>query len=153
MYTRNQVSKIKQAFWTAFGLYMKPVPSAEGTRLQWQNYKTGIKGIYFRMKAERNFASIGIEIVHPDPDIRELFFDQFRQFEKILHTELGEPWDWELHALTESGQPIAKIEKRLNLVSVMDQAQWGDIISFLKPRIIALDAFWSTMKYGFEGLI
>lgn len=153
MYTKNQVSKIKQEFWTAFGVYMKPVPSAEGRRLQWQNYKTGIKGIFFRMKAERDAASIGIEIVHPDPDIRELLFDQFKQFEKILTAELGEAWDWELHAVTDSGQPIAKIEKRLNNVNVMDQSQWPDIISFLKPRIMALDAFWSNMKYGFEGLI
>ncbi|WP_209330964.1 DUF4268 domain-containing protein [Lunatimonas salinarum] len=152
MYTKNQVSKIKQEFWTAFGLYMKPVPSAEGRRIQWQNYKTGIKGIYFRMKAERHFASIGIEIAHPDPDIRQLLFEQFQEFEKILTAELGEPWHWELHGETESGQPIARIEKRLNLVSVMDQRQWADIISFLKPRIVALDAFWSNMKYGFEGL-
>lgn len=153
MYTKNEVSKTKQEFWTAFGLYMKPVPSYEGRRIQWQNYKTGIKGIYFRMKAERDFASIGIEIVHSDVDIQELFFDQFKQFEKILNSAIGEVWDWQLHVAGDDGQIISKIEKRLNQVNVMNKAQWGDIISFLKPRIIALDDFWSNMKYGFEGLV
>jgi hypothetical protein len=153
MYTKNEVSKTKQEFWTAFGLYMKPVPSSEGGRIQWQNYKTGIKGVYFRMKAEREFASIGIEIVHSDPDIRELVFDQFKQFERTLNSALGESWDWQLHVAEDSGQTISKIEKRLERVNVMDRSQWGTIISFLKPRIIALDEFWSNMKYGFEGLV
>ncbi|EON77309.1 hypothetical protein ADIS_2177 [Lunatimonas lonarensis] len=153
MYTKNEVSKTKQEFWTAFGLYMKPVPSSEGGRIHWQNYKTGIKGIYFRMKAERDFASIGIEIVHSDPDIRQLLFDQFKQFERILNSTLGESWDWQLHAAGDAGQTISKIEKRLERVNVMDESEWGTIISFLKPRIIALDDFWSNMKYGFEGLV
>lgn len=153
MYTKNQISKTKQEFWTAFGQYMKPVPSAEGRKLQWQNYKTGIKGIFFRMRAERDFASIGIEISHHDPDVRELFFDQFKQFGRILETALGESWEWQLDAEDEHGHQLAKIEKRLEGVNVMDLSDWPEIISFLKPRILGLDVFWSDMKYGFEGLV
>ena len=29
MYTKQEISKQKQAFWTAFGRYMKPVASAD----------------------------------------------------------------------------------------------------------------------------
>lgn len=153
MYTKPEISKAKQEFWTAFGLYMKPVPSAEGRRLQWQNYKTGIKGIFFRMRAERDYASIGIEITNPDPEVQELFFDQFVQFKKLLMLELGEDWHWEMLTTNELGQTISKIEKRIEGLNVMDTDDWPDIISFLKPRIIALDVFWSNVKYGFEGLV
>ncbi len=30
--------------------------------------------------------------------------------------------------------------------------QWHDLIAFFKPRIIALDAFWTDAKYSFDAL-
>jgi hypothetical protein len=52
---------------------MKPVPNSQGFKTKWANYKTGVKDIYFRMKAEQEFASIGIEITHSDDELQELF--------------------------------------------------------------------------------
>lgn len=153
MYTKTQVSKTKQEFWTAFGVYIKPVPTAENQYISWQNYKTGIKGIFFRMRAERQFASIGVEITHPDPEIQELLYGQFEQFKKLLEMETMETWDWRLLDADELGKSVSVIESKLENVNVMDQDTWPEIISFLKPRIIALDSFWSNVRYGFEGLV
>lgn len=150
MYSRAETSRIRKEFWIAFGQYMKPIRSASGFRVNWPNYKTGVKDIYFRMKAERDFASIGIEICHLDEELQELFFDQFKQFKKLLNSEIGEEWEWKLLVENEFGQQVSKIEKILPSVNVMDQADWPKIISFLKPRIIALDAFWDNIKPGFE---
>ncbi|MBN7815690.1 DUF4268 domain-containing protein [Algoriphagus pacificus] len=150
MYSRAETSRIRKEFWVAFGQYMKPIRNAGGYRVNWPNYKTGVKDIYFRMKAERDFASIGIEVCHADEELQELFFDQFKQFRKLLEAELGEVWTWALHAENEFGQKISKIEKVLPAVNVMEQQDWPEIISFLKPRIIALDAFWENIKPGFE---
>ena len=152
MYSRAEKSKVRKEFWTTFGQYMKPVPNAEGFRTNWQNYKTGVKDIYFRMKAEREFASIGIEITHADEELQQLFYEQFETFKTILETELQEKWDWKLHAADEFGKTTSRIEKVLPQVNVMDRDSWPSIISFLKPRIIALDAFWNNMKPAFEEL-
>ena len=67
MYTREQASSIRQEFWTRFGRYMAPVLSAEGEKINWINYKTGIRQLNFRMDATQEFAHIGIEINHRDP--------------------------------------------------------------------------------------
>lgn len=150
MYSRTETAKTREDFWTVFGQYMKPVPSSEGLRVNWQNYKTGIKKINFRMKAEKDFASIGIEITHPDEDLQQLYFEQFQEFSKLLTSELGEEWDWELHARDEFGKVISSIQKIKKGVNIMDQKDWPEIISFLKPRIIALDAFWGNIKPAFE---
>ncbi len=150
MYSRAENSRIRKEFWIAFGQYMKPVPNAQGRRINWPNYRTGIKDIYFRMKAERGFASIGIDICHPDEELQELFFDQFTQLRKILENSTGEKWDWKLHAQNELGQTISKIEKVQKGLNVMEESDWPKIISFLKPRIIALDEFWDLVKPGFE---
>ncbi|MBD8490393.1 DUF4268 domain-containing protein [Echinicola sp. CAU 1574] len=153
MYKRAEITKTKKDFWTAFGQYMKPVPSAEGSRVNWQNYKTHVGQVFFRMKAERGYASIGIEINHKDTEIQELVFEQFETFKKILHGTLGEEWDWQLHAQDEYGKVVSIIEKRIDGVNVMERDSWSEIISFLKPRIIALDEFWSNVKPAFEDFL
>jgi len=150
MYSRSEASRIRAEFWITFGQYMKPVPNAEGRRINWPNYRTGVKHIYFRMKAESNFASIGIEIAHKDEELQELFFMQFKELKNLLKNTLEEDWDWKLHAVNEVGQPISKIEKVLPGVNVMEESDWPEIIGFLKPRIIALDEFWDNVKPGFE---
>ncbi len=125
---------------------------AEGGRVNWTNYKTGVKHIYFRMQAGHRDASIAIEIAHPDEGVQELFYEQFSEFRKALETHLGEPWTWELHTKDTYGKTISRIYKDLPGVSIFRQEDWPALISFFKPRIIALDAFWSERKYPFEEL-
>ncbi|WP_367127609.1 DUF4268 domain-containing protein, partial [Mongoliibacter sp.] len=121
---------MRKDFWTTFGQYMKPVPNAEGYRINWQNYKTGVKNIFFRMKAERGFASIGIELNHKDEEMQELVFAQFQEFQKLLESELEEVWDWQLHGYDESGKVVSRIQIALADVNVMEKDDWPAIISF-----------------------
>lgn len=150
MYSRSEASKIRTEFWITFGQYMKRVPNAQGMRTNWPNYRTGVKDIYFRMRAEREYASIGIELGHADEEMQELLFDQFLQLKKLLLASVEEDWDWKLHAKNEMGQTVSKIELVLPGVNVMERDDWPKIIGFLKPRIIALDEFWDNVKPGFE---
>jgi hypothetical protein len=152
MYSPAESSKIRQDFWTVFGQYMKPVPSAQGLRINWQNYKTGVKDVYFRMKTERDFVSIGIEITHRDEEMQQLYFEQFEEFRKLLDAELQESWDWELHQFDDLGKIVSRIQKVKKGLNVYDQNDWPEIITFLKPRVIALDAFWANIKPAFEDL-
>lgn len=144
MYTREESSLIKREFWTVFGKYMNPIHSSEGLRVKWINYKTGIKDVYFRMETLDNSATIGISIEHKDAGIRELFFEQFLELKLMLHEALEEEWDWQ--------QGASRIVKELPEASVFNKDQWPELISFFKPRIIALDSFWENAKYSFEAL-
>lgn len=152
MYTREEASRLKQAFWTAFGQYMVPVLSAEGLRTNWVNYKTGLKHVYFRMQAEKKSASIAIELSHPDSEMRQMFFEQFEALKELLHSTLEEEWTWELHSADAYGKIVSRMYVQLDGASVYDQNDWPALISFFKPRIIALDAFWDTAKYSFDEL-
>jgi hypothetical protein len=152
MYSKAEASQLRQAFWTAFGQYMAPVLSSEGVPTNWVNYKTGLKGVRFAMQADNRRASIGIELTQADAGTRELFFEQFEQLRSMLHEELGEEWRWELHAQNEHGQPIARIYQELAPANVFNRDDWPALISFFKPRLVALDAFWSGAQYAFEEL-
>ncbi|MNK37712.1 hypothetical protein D3C87_562880 [compost metagenome] len=152
MFSKEEAARLRQQFWISFGQYMKPILGAEGLPVNWVNYKTGVKNIFFRMDAEKKQANIAIEIAHPDEGIRELFFEQFQEFKLMLENTLNEEWDW-LSSVTNSyDKQVARIEMVLPNVSVYNQQQWPDVIAFLKPRIIALDEFWTDVKPVFEDL-
>jgi hypothetical protein len=151
MYSKDQASQLKQAFWTAFGQYMGPVMSADGLRTNWINYKTGVKHIYFKMQADNKMASIAIEISHPDAELQELFFEQFATYKAMLHSTLEEEWKWQLHITDDYGKTISRIYTELKPVSIFQKEDWPKLISFFKPRMIALDEFWSNAKYAFEA--
>lgn len=150
MYSRQEASKLKQDFWTRFGQYMKPVPSAAGEKVNWSNYKTGVPHIYFRLSAERDGASISIHLAHPDPVQRASQYAQLLALKNVLHEQSGEEWIWTEDFRDENSREISSVHVAVDGLSVLREADWPQLISFLKPRIIALDAFWSDVKPFFE---
>jgi len=152
MYTKQEASALRQQFWTAFGQYMAPVASADGEKVTWLNYKTGEKGVHFKMEASGTNAVIAIELSQPDLQVQQIYFNQFKLLRTLLNSFLAEEWTWSLHKTDEWGKTVTRIYKELPGVSVFKKEDWPTIISFFKPRIIALDAFWSNARYGFEAL-
>ena len=152
MYSKAEVTQLRQAFWTAFGQYMAPVPSAEGDTTNWINYKTGVKNVYFRMRADQAHASIGIELTHPDAGIRELFWEQLLELKALLHETLGEEWTWEADATDAHSEPLSRIYTELAPANLFSRDDWPRLISFFKPRLVALDAFWTDAQWSFEAL-
>ena len=152
MFTREEASRMREEFWTTFGRYMSPILSAEGVKINWVNYHTRLKDVHFRMDAGQKSAAIYISIEHRDPGIQELYFDQFQEFKTLLHAALEETWDWQLHVPAGDGKIISRIYKEHPGISVFNKDHWADLITFFKPRIIALDSFWENAKYSFEAL-
>ena len=150
MYTKQEESKQKQAFWTAFGQYMKPILSADCESVNWINYKTGIPGIYFRMNAGHKQASIAIELTHTDIELQASYYEQLQGLKQVLHETLGEEWQWQLLTEDDYGKTISSITTQINNVNIARQEDWPLLITFFKQRIIALDSFWSMAKYSFE---
>jgi hypothetical protein len=104
------------------------------------------------MHADNKNAVIAIELAHPDTDIQQLYFEQFQQLKKVFEATVNEEWNWTLHTTDENGKTISRIFTQLADVSVFKREDWPRLISFFKPRIVALDEFWSNVKYSFEAL-
>jgi Domain of unknown function (DUF4268) len=149
MYSAEQISKLKSQFWTSFGQYMKPVPSASGGPVNWINYKTGIRHIHFKMEVDNTKAVVAIEIAHSNAAERLQYYNQFIALKKLLTTTTSFTWQWNETIATDH-KTISSISQQLDNVNLLNQADWPTIISFLKPRIIALDYFWEMVKDGFE---
>lgn len=152
MYSKEEATRLRQQFWISFGQYMKPVPSASGSTVHWINYKTGVKQIFFKMDVDNKKAVISIQLAHPDPGVRHLIFNQFEEFKSMLSATLNEEWDWIQDATDEFGKTVSLITTELINVNIYNQKHWPELISFFKPRIIALDEFWDNVKPVFEDL-
>lgn len=150
MHSKEQYPKIRQQFWTKFGQYMKLVPGAGDKQVNWLNYKTGIPGIYFRMEAGHQQAIVAIEIRHKDQDERKRYYNHFLSLKTLLENETGYQWDWHKDLLLHHTQVISRISQSLSPIHINNEADWPAIIGFLKPRIIALDNFWESVKDSFE---
>lgn len=149
MFTREEASKIKEKFWKTFGQYMSPIPSADGRvkGMNWINYKTGIKGIQFKMDVHHQAASIALTVIDKDGTVRALLWDRVLEARKLLMESIGDNWEWYDDAMNEWGQALMKVEMELPGVSIYKESDWPQIISFLKTHIIQLDDFW--VNYGF----
>ena len=74
MYSKREASLLRKNFWTQFGQYMRPLRGATGEPVNWLNYKTGARHIYFRLDAGVNQATIAIELRHPDASQQVVVF-------------------------------------------------------------------------------
>ena len=150
MYSKEKISKQRKKFWTIAGQYMKPVPGANGEKVNWLNYNTGIRNIFFRMDADEQKASAGIEIWHKSGADRIYYYNQFAALKNLLQQATPYEWNWQPAVADENGQLISRISQVLENVNVLNEADWPAIITFLKTRMMALDAFWEMVKEGFE---
>lgn len=150
MYSKTEASNIKKQFWTAFGLYMKPVLNAAGESVNWLNYKTGIRLIYFRMDVDHKRASVSIEIKQSSTEERLLVFKKFGNIKNLFFEQVDNNWIWQDAFYDEDGKCISKIATEKNGVNIFNKEDWPAIISFLKERIVKLDAFWHLVKFQFE---
>ena len=149
MFSKQQASLLKQQFWTSFGRYMAPVPASDGSRINWVNYKTGVKDLFFTLQADNRTATIAITAVHKDPEKQSLVFNQLLQLKGLLRVALQEDWEWALQQPDEYNKTVSRIYLSRARVNIYKQEDWPAIISFFKPRLIALDAFWTDVRDGF----
>jgi hypothetical protein len=152
MINREEAARLREEFWTTFGRYMAPVPSSEGLKINWINYRTSFKDIRFRMDADHQAAVISISLEHRDEEVRELYFQQFEECKTMLGAILGEEWIWQRNVTLPEQRTMSRIYKELHGFTVFNKAHWPELISFFKPRMIALDRFWENARYSFEAL-
>ncbi|MBC8034905.1 MAG: DUF4268 domain-containing protein [Chitinophagaceae bacterium] len=149
MYSKHEMTRLREQFWTSFGKYMVPVPSAGGHKINWINYKTGVRYIRFLMETDREEAIVEIVLSHPDPYERQQCFDTFVQWKPLFITTVPGQWNWEQESVRGPGKICSRIHIALPGKSIARQQEWPAIITFFKTHIVALDEFWQMVKDGF----
>lgn len=150
MYGKAEKSNIKKEFWTSFGAYMKPILNADGENINWINYKTGIKNIYFRADVNNREVKLSVELKHTSKDMRDKVFAKLLTLKNIFEEHVFGDWAWLNDTYDEDGTAMSKIFIAKRGVSIYDKNDWPQIISFLKQHFISLDLFWCIVKPHFK---
>lgn len=151
MYSREEKKELNQAFFKKFVRHMSVHRSTGGGGGRWEAYKTGVKGLYFRILTYPD-VGIAIDLQFKDPEIRELFYDQFLEMRKLLESEWGESVTFTKNYLLDSGVTVSRIQVQLPGVYFYDKDQWPQIITWYEQKMLGLDSFWETVGDVVKGL-
>jgi len=151
MFSREEKKSLNTAFFNQFVRHMSRHHSIGGGGGRWESYKTGVKGLYFRMLTAP-VVGIAIDIQQKDPEIRALLFDQFVELRRLLEAEWGDGVNYEQSHYLESGLEVSRISITLENAYFYDKEQWTEIISWYEKHLLSLDAFWDTVGDIVKGL-
>lgn len=145
MYSKEESSALREAFWTSFGKYLSPIPSAAGGKINWVNYKTGVKGVQFKMNAEDKYAFAGIDISGAET-VRNNLYQIFETVAEDLPAGLL----WVRDCEDQYGKIAHRIYNDLQGYTIYNKNHWPELIRFFKENILAFDLFWNENKVIFE---
>ena len=150
MFTKPTAAFTRSRFFSVLGQYMAPVHASGGMKINWMNYKTGIKPVFFRLETPNMGAEIGFLIQHADQHLRFQYYNQFLDLQTIFEETIGNNWVWSRQFSSGDGQIVSRIYDKLENVSILNDKDWPCMISFFKSRLIAMDAFWWQVKDQFD---
>ena len=132
MFGRKEAQQYRKEFWTAFGRFMTRNRNDFGMKMNWLNYKTGLRHVYLRSHADNKKARVSIELQHPDAGIRELFYEQFLEAQNLLHNLTGNEWTWQPEWHNEHGQEISRIFIEKEPLNLYEKSDWTDFFEFFE---------------------
>ncbi|MEM7039559.1 MAG: DUF4268 domain-containing protein, partial [Bacteroidota bacterium] len=103
-------------------------------------------------EADNKFARVCIDIQHPDPGLRDLFYDQWEEFQHMLHTETEAEWIWLREHVLETGKEISRIYVEHRGWNIYLQKDWGDLFRFFAGIMVPLDGMWGFAYEVFKDL-
>ena len=150
MFDKEEAKALKRRFWTGFGKQMGRHVSARGPKQKWLNYRTGVRHLFFRLHADKRLARVSIDIQHPDPGIRELFFAQWEEYKVLLHNLTAMEWTWSPSTYLDSGQEIARISVERAGLNMFVEENWQEIWDWFEPVLVGLDELWGNAVEVFQ---
>jgi len=130
-------------FFQQFTQHMSSHKIVGGGGKNWDAYKTGIKGLYFRILTQPK-VTLAIDLQFKDESIRELVYDQFCELRRLLASEWNEEPLYEKNTVYISGEPLSRISVSLDSAYFYNQEEWPEIMEWLEHKLVGLDSFWDT---------
>ena len=130
-------------FFQQFTQHMSSHKIVGGGGKNWDAYKTGIKGLYFRILTQPK-VTLAIDLQFKDESIRELVYDQFCELRRLLTSDWNEKPLYEKNTVYISGEPLSRISVSLDSVYFYNQEEWPEIMEWLEHKLVGLDSFWDT---------
>ncbi|MBZ9631829.1 DUF4268 domain-containing protein [Salegentibacter sp. LM13S] len=137
MFSKAESKKLRQQFWTSFGIVF---------RRKWLLYDTGIKELQLKFTFNRKFAQVSIDVLDEDPLIRAYYFQKLLSLKKILTSEYLPEAEFDEEYELPEGKLISRVYVQLNNVSIHNRNQWPEAMKFLNDNMEQMEAFFVEYK-------
>ncbi|MEZ4924034.1 MAG: DUF4268 domain-containing protein [Crocinitomicaceae bacterium] len=151
MLSKEEVKELRIEFWDRLGKQMEKVRNPHGSKVNWMSYNTGVRHLYFRMEADEKGARLCIDLQFNDDGIREIFYEQFQEFENILNTTF-KGLKWYANFDHWNGKKISRIAIEKEDCNYLNRNDWDKMHLFLKVNFKKLDEFWDEFGEVFKTL-
>lgn len=152
MYSKEEAKRIKLEFWLELGNRFSEIKGLHANKVNWLNFNTKIKNLYFRMEVDEHAARLCIDLQFPDLGIRELYYDQFLEFQDKLNKQFTTTVNWQPKHQHWNGKQIARIAVDKEGVNILNKADWETIFTFLTTHFSQLEHFWAEFGDVFVEL-
>ena len=105
-----------------------------------------------RIHADTKVARVQIDFQQKDPEIRSLFFEQFKELKNIFHSTQNEEWNWEENYTSEFGIEWSRVYIELENVNIYNKENWQEIFEFFEGKLLKFDEFWNEFFELFKQL-
>lgn len=137
MFSREESKKLRQQFWTSFGLVY---------RRKWILYDTKIKEIQLKFSFDRKQAIVSIDVVADDELIRAYFFEKLLSLRKILQSEYLPEVIFDENFELPEGKIISRAYVQKTGLSIHNRNDWPAAMAFLAENMAKLEEFFQEYR-------
>jgi hypothetical protein len=152
MYSKAEEKNLKLEFWNTLTQSLKEKGKAKGRNIDWLHYPVKIKDLYFRMEVDRDSARLCIDLQFINEGVREVFFEQFQEFELKLSNVFKSNLTFIRDYQHPNGKIISRIYTELPGFDYYNKQTWEKIQNFLIENFLSLDEFWVEFGEVFHNL-
>ena len=139
MYTKDELRKLKIAFWESFASYCEVQPYLRDRKKIWILYNTKIKGVELKFDATRNGAYVILEVNHKQEDLRLEMFEKLTWYKETLEKDFPEGLIWDICYARETGKEVARIFTYKEGIDFHRKEHWGEFFLFMASKMYLLE--------------
>ncbi len=151
MFSKDELKALKLNFWGSLNETFSEIRGVNGNKVNWTNFNTKLKDLYFRMEADDQGCRLCIDMQFADEGIRTLFYDQFEEFKAILEGHF-EALKWHPSFEHSNGKTISRIVLNQEGTNMYNKEDWPQMHDFLTTNFSKLEAFWAEFSEVFVQL-
>lgn len=137
MFSKEESKKLRQQFWTSFGIVY---------RTRWILYDTKQKELQLKFTFNRKFAQVSLDVIDPDELVRAYYFEKLLSLKRIITNDYLPDAVFEEHYELPEGKVISRLYVQLDGVNIHKRQQWPEVMKFLNEHMLQLEAFFKEYR-------
>ncbi|MGY5850916.1 DUF4268 domain-containing protein [Salegentibacter sp. F14] len=137
MFSKEESKKLRQQFWTSFGLVY---------RTKWILYDTKQKEIQLKFTFNRKLAQVSLDVIDPDELVRAYYFEKLLSLKQILWKEYLPNAVYEDTYELPEGKLISRVYVQMDGVNIHNRQHWPEVMKFLNDNMLKLEAFFTEYR-------